>query len=232
MGANLACFSQGCMNPVIGQCAGFQASCGRFYCAIHSKGILCAECSSRHEEKVSQAALAVRYQGHVQEIQRKANRALFQGGEGCLIWLVLLLVGAGIFAAGLAVDSSAGYLSYNYTLEQLTRYEQLKNLGSLSMIVGIIIIVVALAGSHIRQVRLVTRTRKAAIDDIVQQDPSFLEYYRAWTHDQRVKAAKTGLAILGIVIAGAAAAAASSSEKSREDERIRNAVDDELNRRG
>lgn len=43
MNPNISCSFPGCTNPVIGQCTGYQGSCGRFYCAIHSSATLCYE---------------------------------------------------------------------------------------------------------------------------------------------------------------------------------------------
>jgi hypothetical protein len=41
---NIACFVPGCTNPVIGQCQGYQKSCGSYYCATHSQNKLCDDC--------------------------------------------------------------------------------------------------------------------------------------------------------------------------------------------
>jgi len=47
MTGNVACFSPGCSNPVIGQCPGYDGQCGHFYCAQHSVDKLCSECGNR-----------------------------------------------------------------------------------------------------------------------------------------------------------------------------------------
>jgi hypothetical protein len=44
---NISCSVRDCANPVVGQCTGYQGECRKFYCARHSKGTLCADCSSR-----------------------------------------------------------------------------------------------------------------------------------------------------------------------------------------
>ena len=81
-------------------------------------------------------------------------------------------------------------------------------------------------GSRANQI---TQAKAVEID---QTKPGFLDYYKAWRAEEQKKAMMASLAIVGVILAALVAAAASSSEKSREDERIRNAVDDELNRRG
>jgi hypothetical protein len=49
--SGIRCFTSECSNPVIGQCSGYNGSCGRFYCREHSRGILCANCAAREERE-------------------------------------------------------------------------------------------------------------------------------------------------------------------------------------
>ena len=44
MASNIRCFNPGCNNAVIGQCAGYEGKCGRFYCYAHADGTLCSGC--------------------------------------------------------------------------------------------------------------------------------------------------------------------------------------------
>ena len=46
-GFAIKCFVSDCNDPVIGQCTGYGASCGRFYCEAHSHNGLCVECAER-----------------------------------------------------------------------------------------------------------------------------------------------------------------------------------------
>ena len=46
---NVACATQGCQNPVIGQCAGYKKKCGKFFCAEHTTDSLCRECAEQKE---------------------------------------------------------------------------------------------------------------------------------------------------------------------------------------
>lgn len=48
-----ACYSPNCTNAVIGQCMGFDDTCGRFYCHTHSDEKLCVACA---ETKLSHDA--------------------------------------------------------------------------------------------------------------------------------------------------------------------------------
>ena len=72
--------------------------------------------------------------------------------------------------------------------------------------------------------------QKLATEINVSQ-PGFLEFYKAWKAEEQRKATMAGLAIVGVIFAILLAGLASSSSKS-DDEKIRDAVDDELNRRG
>lgn len=46
----IRCAFPGCTSPVIGQCAGYKDKCGRYYCAKHSAGRLCADCARQKQE--------------------------------------------------------------------------------------------------------------------------------------------------------------------------------------
>lgn len=46
----ISCAFPGCTNPVIGQCEGYKDKCGRYYCAKHSAGRLCADCARQKQE--------------------------------------------------------------------------------------------------------------------------------------------------------------------------------------
>lgn len=46
----ICCAFPGCTSPVIGQCAGYKGKCGRYYCAKHSAGRLCADCARQKQE--------------------------------------------------------------------------------------------------------------------------------------------------------------------------------------
>jgi hypothetical protein len=49
MAGNIGCFVEGCDKAVVGQCSGYEASCGQFYSKAHSEDKLCAECGGRQE---------------------------------------------------------------------------------------------------------------------------------------------------------------------------------------
>lgn len=87
MTGNVACFSPGCRNPVIGQCPGYNGPCGHFYCAKHTAEKLCSECGSR--KKVDEETERI-YQDYLRTAQ-----GLFV--VGCGTWFVIgvasLLIG-------------------------------------------------------------------------------------------------------------------------------------------
>jgi hypothetical protein len=94
MAGNIGCFTVGCNDPVVGQCAGYKGSCGQFYCHTHSLGKLCAECGERkaREEKREQT-----YQDYLETSRGiKAPRASIR-------WAVALII-FGCFSAFFGSD--------------------------------------------------------------------------------------------------------------------------------
>ena len=201
MSLNVRCAASGCTNPVIGQCAGYADSCGRFYCAAHSTNGLCSACANRKlEDELAQRT----YVDHLQtakQLQRELNSV----GLPAVIGVFGV---CGLFIFGIA---------------QIGR---LDGGGCMATFFIADMVAVAVLFSQRR------KREEARLEQIRQTKPAFPEFYRVWKKDKTKEALMIGLTVAGAVAATAVAAAASSSEKSREDDRIRNAVDDELSRRG
>src|SRR5438045_688561 len=81
----MACSVAGCKEPVIGQCAGYKESCGRFYCAEHSAGKLCAECAERLAKDEAAQRL---YDDYLQTAKELRKRWGDKQGAGCLMAII------------------------------------------------------------------------------------------------------------------------------------------------
>ncbi len=81
MNGNFSCSESGCSEPIVGQCMGYKAPCGRFYCAKHSKGRLCTSCAAAEV----QDELEQLYDARAKEIPKRGQLAAISVG-----WLVLL----------------------------------------------------------------------------------------------------------------------------------------------
>jgi len=91
---NVACSYPNCQNPVIGQCAGFEKSCGRYYCAVHSEDRLCFECAIEKNEALVQAE----YARIAQDVTKRAARSLWKEGLlaiGVIFFVIFLGINGG-----------------------------------------------------------------------------------------------------------------------------------------
>lgn len=208
-GLSVSCAVPGCASPVIGQCTGYKGSCGRYYCAVHSTGTLCSDCAGRKAEDERIERVSADYLQTIKTLQREVRSAAFNQQ--------IALTGVGAVLAGLIGCGLTS--SYNYSSQQA---------GGFFLFLAFGAFCVALIWYSIRA-NQISHAKAAEID---QQKPGFLDFYKAWRAEEQKKQMMAGLAIAGVILAALVAAAASSSEKSREDERVRNAVDDELRRRG
>ncbi|HKZ84819.1 MAG TPA: hypothetical protein VJ793_14285 [Anaerolineae bacterium] len=88
----IACFTTDCNEAVTGQCTGYEGSCGRFYCSIHSTGTLCAICAAR---KLNDELARQIYQDYLQtaeQLQKEVREAAMPVSIiGSLIMILILL---------------------------------------------------------------------------------------------------------------------------------------------
>jgi hypothetical protein len=103
---NISCSFRDCANPVIGQFTGYQGECRKFYCAHHSAGTLCADCSSRKRADELASTIQNDYLQTFDRVEKEASKAA--GGVGvklcalvsfCLFVLTALTGQNGIFFA-------------------------------------------------------------------------------------------------------------------------------------
>ncbi len=206
MHTNIRCAVVGCTNPVIGQCTGYQGNCGKFYCAQHSDGTLCADCAS--QKAADEQALAIQ-QDYVQTAQRveqeARNLALKTHG------FLLLVIGSIVL---LIISPAFG--------------------SAASLVSG-----VCLIGAFVA-VTWYDMQRRQFISQLVAQydktKPDFSRFYAEWRAEKNKQALVNGLKIAGVIalvtLAGAASSIAEDERRSADYARLRDAVDDELRRRG
>jgi hypothetical protein len=215
---NIACAVRGCSNPVIGQCGGYNRSCGRYYCADHSVGSLCSDCTHQKTEHEI-------YTDYLQTAE-KVKRDSTPWGYGCYRGMTSLAVGLGMFAFLLGVGLIC--LMSMTTRNQVG--EVLLMLLPMGVVLGLPVLLYLYESS---QVRRRARTKATEID---QTKRGFLQFYEAWDNkkakDDLIELLAAGGAVAIIMASATAAEAMSSSDKARQEEQIRNAVHDEVRRRG
>jgi hypothetical protein len=215
---NIRCSTLGCTNPVIGQCTGYQGSCGRYYCLIHSSGTLCARCADR---KTADGQAQIIYQDYVETAKNvwREARSDFQGWSIMKWGFGLCFLGCLLFVIGLSL-----YL--------LASAERAIDLGTNLILIGTMLTggacVVTIIAYFERRSAWVGKQEQLRLNQIERIKPGFTKFY----YDREAKKTKdmllAGLAVAGVIVVAGLA----SALESNEDERIRRAVDDELKKRG
>lgn len=189
MDFNVSCAVAGCANPVIGQCTGYKGSCGRFYCAAHSTDRLCADCARRKlEDETAQRT----YKVYLQTAERLRRDLRWVDLRNLIGGFVIL----GVFAV----------LGFG-----IGRSDPDKSVTNAVQFGGVIIATVW----SLAQQRKRRKQEKARLEEIRETKPAFPEFYKAWKEEKNKEALMTGLAIAGIIVAGAVAAAASTDREKR-----------------
>ncbi len=220
MTLNVACAVSGCTNPIIGQCTGYKGSCGRYYCATHSSGTLCADCANRKAEEERLQQVYEDYLRTAEKLRKDVSSFTERGGVGLLSLVAFAL------PIGLGVGIN------NLLLLSHTRFDPVIIVCPMTIVVFILPYGILFYYYY----RVLPKRAKARAAEMDKTKPGFLQFYSTWLSNKHkeelVLGLKIGGAIAGAVIAGTIAAAADSAARSREEERVRNAVDDELRRRG
>jgi hypothetical protein len=233
---NIACFVPSCNEPVIGQCPGHSVSCGRFYCAKHSGGGLCAECGKRRaweEERIAQ-------QNETQRIQQDfvaTAKSIPSGPPRWLIWLGIIFIGP--YAVGTAIAIALWIIAAPFLPSLGVLSLKLNGINFiifmlLGVLVGLVIalIEILIIRSIVRRLIRFKHRRssqfKAKIAQIDAVKPGFAEFYQSWRKERnRALLENIGWGVLAIF-----AVALLGATQTSEDEKLRRIVDDELTRHG
>ncbi len=187
MTSNIACFVPGCTEPVIGQCQGYEGSCGRFYCAEHSVGALCVDCAKAKLED----DILKDYFKTAEQLKREAARST--GWRFCV------------------------YLFILYALLAVTTWAIVSSgAEEVGWAVGGVMFFGGLIGLVIWEDVQRRNYEKAALSRLSETKPGFPEFYRVWKKKKSKEALKTGLAVAaGAAVATAAAIGESSRREER-----------------
>ncbi len=213
-GLSVSCAVPRCASPVIGQCSGFQQSCGRYYCANHSVAALCSDCADRK--------LKFEIYTDYLQIAEKVRRDTDQGFglsrllAGPIIGVLALVGGFGCLLALMESSSSFGPV----------------------LLIGGFLALYLYALSWASSQRMKRARAKAA--EIDKSKPGFLQFYEAWDNKKPRDELVETLVAAGGFAAGLAGAAISSvardeaeaSKRAQLQHEVEQAVDDELKRKG
>jgi len=203
MSINIRCAVPGCTNAVIGQCPGYKkGGCGRYYCATHSTGNLCAACAKQKleeetitaQKQLEQEIAQKLYEDYLQTAER-VNREVTQP-FGILLGITMI----GTILLGCAINSIAVY------------------------IVGVVLMITLFL--------VMQHQVKAKVANIATTKPEFIEFYNVWNKEKLRQQRNKRLAEAGTVAAiifgvAAATSKASHAAQVREDLRsIRDKLDD------
>lgn len=204
MALNIACAVNGCTDPVIGQCSGYQGSCGRFYCAQHSVGNLCLDCGQR---KLQAEAAQKVDEDNLLAADNIEN--LLQKGS-CRNLIVVHAVPALCAALALA--------SYNLVYEIVPERMIDIDLASILFIVFGVAAAITYIGLYVRFFVQRRQMEKRMVSAISTSNPQFEDFYKGYKRERL----KQRLFLGGAIALGAAAAAAHASEEAQ----LRNDVRD------
>lgn len=219
---NIACFIPGCREHVIGQCPGYKEGCGRFYCAKHSSGNLCAAHAQRlvDDQKTQQLEeekrqTFARYQELAKQVRSKQRDEYFRRP---------LLGTWKAWLKGAVMGAIIGPLWYLAVSPQNTKL----TLGLAIVCALLGGLVISFVAGVLSKMSIVRQRTEARVMQLNETQPQFADFYREWRKQKSRDAMGTALTIIGLVAAASLAAAASSSE----DTRTRRAVDEELKKHG
>jgi hypothetical protein len=218
---NIACASQGCTDPVIGQCPGYGGQpCGKFYCATHTRYNLCGACALKREvdqrdTEYLRLAEAVEPDAKHESEHRLIGRL---GAMASIVFMILLLI---------------GLVSVFTPLDVSTEFQ---NVGGLIAIAcfGFSL----LAGTYCRI--LARHILKSKVRFLDSTKPGFAHYFRIWKAnksqaERKAVLSAVGATLLGVVVAGIGAAMEDErklAESAQRQDDVRRGVDEALRQRG
>ena len=192
--SGIACFTSGCHEPVVGQCAGYNGGCGRFYCSMHSEGRLCVECAGlklQHET----------FTEYVVTAEKIASRAGWYYYTSPVNWLIVLLYLASIaliFIPYVGITNPCIGVSSCVSAwpAGCTKLEDCINIWPVRSLVidrGIAL-VGAVTFGILMQVRVRTM-EKSKVTAAGKTRPGFKEFYKVYKRERNKELIRQGFAI-------------------------------------
>ena len=220
MAANMGCYADHCSGQVIGQCPGYGAPCGRFYCREHSNGNLCTECA---------------------RLQVEAEHHQWVEAETARLMRLYETLSAGVHQQSARDIRGANWATtaivLGPTIASAVLWVLIMNLGNLklSMWIGLFGFVwfmgsISVTAKRLQKLRFdagVRLTRR-----IEQKYAGFCDYYAEWrknkSREYRAKVVRgvvIGAALLGAAAVGAAAGGSREDQMARDVRDIKNRLD-------
>lgn len=194
--AGVGCF-KGCGNPVVGQCSGYEGTCGQFYCAEHSSNKLCAECAERkaHDERVQ--ALYEEYLAEAQKINP----------PGCYVWGLIIFLGPAAIVGVIGIYNIVFYGKFNGDMD-------------IAGIVALLLLFMAV------MVLLKLKKRlNAELKRLSDEKLGFEEFYKEWKSQKNKEALMMGIG-LAVGAVGAATAMHQSNQQKQAKQNLQDLRDD------
>ncbi len=89
---NVSCAVPDCDNPVIGQCQGYDGSCGRYYCRDHCTDGVCGACTT---QKTNEEEAERTYQDYLAAVKGLNRDGTVRGCGFTTLCMIVFVIGAG-----------------------------------------------------------------------------------------------------------------------------------------
>jgi hypothetical protein len=252
MSVNIACYQPDCAAPVIGQCAGYNKSCGRYYCREHSLDTLCGDCSQqkKFDEQIEQEQNAAKEQADAiykeylalaEKVSKEpvdTSKFQFSGKKYVIFGILSIVVGLIVLCLCIILPRII-YLSMGESATSGPVFIILWMLGVLVsfVLVGWPIVVFPVMWFTQLQIWVSKERRKNIVERVKainQEKQGFSEFWNTWLQQKGQERAEQSknifvgvLAVIGVIVAGMLGSAFRESEYDR----TRRAVRDEINSR-
>lgn len=186
---NIACHTPNCSNPIIGQCSGYNRTCGLYFCATHTGDRLCSECyfQKRVEEENTKI-----YNDYLLTAEKIGT------GNGCGLYMFSFTIFTLFVIVGAILEPNKNPIPGSGN----SGFIVMAIFSTIGIIVGIAILFKAGASA---------RKKVVAMDKI---KPGFEDFHNRWSKLKDKEELKTALGIgflVGGTVVGMAAAAAQSN---------------------
>ena len=194
MSVNLACYHQNCINPVVGQCAGYNGPCGRFYCSTHSAAKLCGECAAEKAQREADTARQEAIDRLIHEYSDIAEQVYAQKGIAKLpkypatFWNVVTLAS---FIAFLLIP--VGWIFFPTVTAIVSQ--------TVWWVAGAVLVVSSFVARNENK-KFEKQFRESIISKLSTEKPGFREFYTQWLPLKKEQEARRVAEINGTLLKG------------------------------